>query len=145
MKTKIIEATSNEFNWGKFMICRFTPDEVAVRSEVDGGRSIIRARGWDPDRHFWVLDLQTGEGACFSKGHAGADLNKHKVWVCPLFEPFLAWLYTQDVTDLDALPGLVDLPHAENAMHGYRRKGPECTCSHRFGHFSHCNRKESRT
>ena len=125
MKTKIIEATSNEFNWGKFMLCRFTPDEVAVRSAVDG-RSVVRARGWDPDRHLWVLDLQTGEGACFSpKGHAAADLQKHRVWVCPLFEPFLSWLYTQDLTDLDALPALVDLPNAENAMFGYRRKGPE--------------------
>lgn len=74
----------------------------------------------------WVLDLQTGEGAFFRPGgYAAADLEKHRVWVCPLFEPFLEWLYRQDLTDLGQLPRLVELPDAEFAMRGYRRAGPD--------------------
>lgn len=52
------------------------------------------------------------------------DLDKHRVWVCPLYEPFLNWLYAQDLADLDKLPDLVDIPDAEFQMHGYRRPGP---------------------
>ena len=73
-----------------------------------------------------MLDLQTCEGAAFSPGGlVSADLNKHRVWVCPLYEPFLNWLYKQDTTDLSALPAHVDLPDAEFQMSGYRRPGPE--------------------
>jgi hypothetical protein len=36
MKTKFIEASdAKEFNWGKFALCRFEPEEWARRSEVD--------------------------------------------------------------------------------------------------------------
>ncbi len=125
MKTKIIEATSNEFNWGKFMIAEFTPDHWRVRSVVDA-LPLLRARGWST-QHLWVLDLQTGEGACFRRGpggHARSDLNNHQIWVCPLFEPFLEWLYAQTFDDLDQLPAVVDLPNAKNESHGYRRSGP---------------------
>jgi hypothetical protein len=124
VKTRIVEATSNDFNWGKFLICRFTEEELSVRSAVNG-TPVVTGRGWDPQRHVWVLDLATGEGACFApRGLAKADLEKHRIWVCPLFEPFLAWLYEQDVSDLDKLPAVVDLPNAENALAGYRRPGP---------------------
>lgn len=122
MKTKFIEAKNN-FNWGKFAICRFDPEEWARPSSVDAARTVLRSQGWDP-RHVWVLDLATGEGAFFMPGgHAGSDLNKHAVWVCPLFEPFLAWLYEQDLSDLDALPAVVDIA-APASMHGHRRPGP---------------------
>ncbi len=131
MKTKIIEATSNRFNWGKFCLARFDDEEWSIRSPVADENAegytpsgVIAGRGWSR-AHLWVLDLQTGEGAFFHPGGAAQyDLNKHKIWVCPLFEPFLGWLYQQDLTDLDALPAVVDLPHAKNAMHGYRRPGP---------------------
>ncbi len=129
MITKIIEAT-NGFNWGKFMVAQFTPDEWARKSLIDAdvgpiGRSLLRSLGWDASvDHFWVLDLQTGEGAYFRhSGNASADLHKHAIWVCPLYEPFLEWLYQQPA-DLAALPELVDLPQAESAIYGYRRKGP---------------------
>ena len=122
MKTKLIEATSNGFNHGKFLVGRMDT-EWSVRSAVDG-RPLVSGRGWTRD-HLWICDLATGEGACFRPGGlASADLNKHAIWVCPLFEPLLAWLYRQDLTDLDALPAIVDLPDARNAMHGYRRPGP---------------------
>ena len=72
----------------------------------------------------YKLRLQTGEGAMFRPGGSpAADLDKHAVWVCPLFQPFLAWLYEQDLTDLDALPAHVELPDAEFAFAGYRRPG----------------------
>src|SRR6266568_9619596 len=82
---------------------------------------MLSERGWTSD-HLLVLDLQTGEGAIFRPGgSARADLNeKHQVWVCPLFEPFMEWLYKQDTPDLTALPDQVELD-APGAPFGYRR------------------------
>lgn len=133
MKLKFIEATNRAaggINWGKFAVGRFEPDEWSYRSAVRGdevfgipiaNRSLLAERGWS-EQHLLVLDLQTGEGSMFRHGGlAVADLNtKHQIWVCPLFEPFLTWLYQQDVTDLDKLPALVEL-EAPSSMSGYRR------------------------
>lgn len=128
MITKLIEATQGVeggFNHGKFMVARFT-DEWDRLSEIDRQvsgheRSLLNRCGWSRE-HLLVIDLQTGEGAIFRHGGlASADLQKHAVWVCPLFEPFLAWLYTQDI---ESLPDLVELPDAPEAMYGYRREGP---------------------
>lgn len=124
MITKFIEATNEEKNWGKFMVARFTREEWSQTSVVNGG-SVIAGRGWSPD-HILVFDLQTGEGALFRQGGlAKADLSKHKIWVCPLFESFLTWLYKQDVSDLEKLPSLVNfsLEEAPFEMAGYRRSG----------------------
>jgi hypothetical protein len=129
MKVKFIEAIgringpeSREGNWGKFMVAHFT-DEWTATSFVTK-KPLLREVGWAAG-HIIVFDLQTGEGGIFHpQGLAQADLEKHAVWVCPLFEPFLVWLYQQDLTDLDNLPDHVDLPHAEFAMSGYRRPGP---------------------
>lgn len=120
MKVVLIEATTG-FNWGKFMVARFEPVEWEIQSAV-GNVSILRSRGWT-SCHVMVFDLETCEGAAFFPGGlASADLDKHRVWVCPLFEPFLTWLYDQDLTDLDALPKLVELK-APFDMRGYRREG----------------------
>ena len=122
MKTKIIEAhDATCFNYGKFMLMR--PDhEWAYNSALDGG-PLLRSRGWDME-HLWVLDLQTGEGACFLPGGlASADLTKHGIWCCPMYEPFLNWLYKQDLSDLEKLPAVVDLGKVPTAMAGYRRPG----------------------
>lgn len=123
MTTKFIEATdATEFNWGKFAVCRFTPEEWQRRSALDE-RPLLACRGWGADNLF-VIDLQTGEGAIFRPGGlASADLNKHKVWVCPMFEPFLEWLYLQDLSDLAALPAMVNVGNVPTAMAGYRRSG----------------------
>jgi len=122
MITKIIEAT-NGFNWGKFAVCRFTLDQWCKVSPISHA-PLLSGLGWDP-RFIWVLDLQTGEGAFFRPGGlASADLNKHKIWVCPLYEPFLEWLYKQDLVELEFLPDVVELPNAESSFHGYRRPGP---------------------
>lgn len=124
METKFVEAIGT-LNWGKFMVGRFTQDEWDRRSEVDG-RRLVAGRGWDRHRHLLVFDLQTGEGALFwphANGMARMDLAKHKIWVCPLYEPFLEWLYLQDPDDLDVLPDRVELMDAEPSMYGYRRAG----------------------
>lgn len=124
METKFIEATNNNLNWGKFMIGRFTPEEWAYPAALDPtGRSLIAGRGWSQD-HIMVFDLQTGEGAIFKPGgYAKADLDKHQIWVCPMFEPFLEWLYQQDLRDLAKLPPSINLPDAEFSFSGYRRPG----------------------
>jgi hypothetical protein len=127
VRTKIIEVT-NGFNWGKFMLGQFD-EEWSYRSKVDAETRmpLLRARGWGPE-HLLVLDLQTGEGVVLRPGgNAKADLNEHRVWVCPMFEPFLMWLYKQpDPRKLYELPDIVTLSEAEapSDFRGYRRQGP---------------------
>jgi len=125
MKPKFIEVTNNNKNWGKFMVTKFYED-ASIPSQITPTQSLMSACGWTP-HHIMVFDLQTGEGAIFMPGGmAAADLDKHKIWVCPMFEPFLKWLYKQyrdPKFDLDKLPPLLDLPNAEFALRGHRREG----------------------
>lgn len=124
MDLHFLEATNGP-NWGKFGVGRFTAEEWGYRTHMREGLELplLSGRGWSSD-HLLVLDLQTGEGAIFRPGgSASSDLNdRHQIWVCPLFEPFLEWLYKQDTSDLSKLPALVDI-EAPYAMHGHRR-GP---------------------
>lgn len=131
MVTKFVEATQSAqsgINHGKFMLGRFDPDEWLRPCALDTqlyarSPNLLHRTGWSGD-HLLVLDLATGEGAIFWPGGSPvADLEKHRVWVCPMFEPFLEWLYRQDLTDLEVLPDLVELPNAPAAMAGYRRGG----------------------
>lgn len=125
MKTRIVEA-SNGGNWGKFMVAKYD-HEWSRRSVMEQQPNIpllsLIGQGHET---VWVLDLQTCEGAAFTPGgYAAADLEKHRIWVCPLFGTFLQWLYTQDLaTAFDALPESVELPDAPFSLYGYRRKGP---------------------
>jgi hypothetical protein len=129
METKFIEAgnrqaNDREFNWGKFMVAKFTDEEWLRFSEI-GHQSypLLYQVGWER-HHVIVFDLQTCEGAGFRPGgYAKADLDKHRIWVCPLYEPFLAWLYKQKLDNLSALPNVVDLD-APGEYSGYRRSGP---------------------
>lgn len=122
MKTRFIEVTDG-FNWGKVMVGRFEREEWGRRSVVLPDVSLLVAEGWSSDSII-VLDLATCEGAAFRPGgFAKADLEKHQVWVCPLFEPFLEWLYRQDLGDLDRLPEKVTIK-GPKALYGYRRPGP---------------------
>jgi len=124
MKTKIIEVTNNQLNWGKFMLCRFEDEEWATRSQIGSGL-LLPQIGWSMD-HIWVFDLQTFEGAAFlPRGIAEYDLRKHQIWVCPMFEPFLEWLYMQDLSNLEKLPSVLNLKDAEFMMSGHRRPGPD--------------------
>ena len=124
MKTYVFEARSTGGNWGKFLV-GIHDSEWSWRSEIDPiNMPLLRQIGWGHN-HIWVLDLQTCEGAGFRPGgYAKADLEKHKIWVCPLFEPFLTWLYRQDLDRIDELPQVVEL-EADFEFHGYRRPGPE--------------------
>lgn len=138
MDMKFVEAVHGPDggNWGKFAIGRFTAEEWNCRSAVPeaGGQRLVSSRGWSFSGHVMVFDLQTGEGAMFHPGGvAGADLNKHKIWVCPLFEHFLTWLY-EHVSQLaetwwQDLPALVELPDAPFDFAGYRRPGPKADAS----------------
>jgi hypothetical protein len=125
MIVKLIEATNHDaggMNWGKFMVCRFDETEWAYQSPIGGG-TLLHQVGWSKDV-LLVIDLQLGEGAIFRpKGLAAADLYKHQIHVCPMFEPFLTWLYEQDVTDLNALPAVVNIDDPASALYGYRRPG----------------------
>ena len=125
MRTRVIEATTGRAgNWGRFLLGRHD-----VEWEVQSGvshQTVLAGAATNPN-DIWVLDLVTGEGALFTPGgYAADDLEKHRIWVCPLFEPFLEWLYLQDLSDLDALPDVVHLPSRGNPMQmaGYRRAGP---------------------
>lgn len=121
MKTKLFEATSEGALWGKFLVGRMDTEWDYV-SKIDH-RGLVRGRGW-ARQHLWVLDLQTGEGAIFwPGGHPALDLQKKRIWVCPCFEGFLGWLYRQDLTDLDALPAVVEIPGGQTTA-SYRRPGP---------------------
>jgi hypothetical protein len=126
MKSQIVEVTNGPLNWGKFLVAHFDQKEVWHLSAVSPGRPLLQQIGYDlslPERGLWVLDLQTREGAWFKiGGYAKADLDKHKVWVCPMFEPFLEWLYA-NYKGIDELPTHVDLPEAPFSMSGYRREG----------------------
>lgn len=127
METVMIETVQSKDtarNHGKFLVGRMDKGEWEYRSQVDPGRPLLSVCGW-PGNFLWVMDLQTGEGIYVQPGgSARADLNRHQVWVCPMFEPFLEWLYTQDTTDIHSLRSLVELPDAEFSMQGYRREGP---------------------
>jgi hypothetical protein len=117
MDVRFLEVTNGPQNWGKFMVAKFT--EWDVPSALDG-RPLLAGRGWTPN-HLLVVDLQTGEGAIFHPGGlATADLNKHAVWVCPMFPFALQEIYERGVDDL---PAIIDLPDAPFEWAGYRRRG----------------------
>lgn len=130
MDLKFVEA-GNGFNWGKFAVGRFTDDEWFEPALYPGREepSLITGRGWTRE-HVQVFDLQTGEGAMFRLGAYPTDqLTRHRIWVCPLFEPFLQWLYdhvdTRPQTWWDDLPRTLELLAAPAEVYGYRRPGPD--------------------
>lgn len=131
MITKLIEATNTDaggINHGKFMVARFEPHEWSRRStqtlQTLPAMPLLWQCGWSPE-HILVTDLQTGEGAIFRPGGlASYDLNvKHRIWVCPLYERFLTWLYKQDLADLSALPDHVAIDDPDSSLQEYRRQG----------------------
>lgn len=129
--------TYNSFNWGKFVLLRHSPEDLHRRSALPGqeNASLLYGRKWDAEGTF-ITDLQTGEGCVFYLD-GGADEqsrllnNKHQVWVCPMFEPFVRWLadthpeLARGGGDITSLPSVVELPLAPTSMAGYRREGAE--------------------
>lgn len=125
--------TYNDFNHGKFVLLRHGPEDLRRRSALPGYETthILVGRKWDADGTF-IADLQTGEGCVFylECGSAAVQytLNqKHKIWVCPMYEPFVCWLadthpeLARGGGDITALPSVVELPDAPTAVAGYRR------------------------
>lgn len=137
MIVQFIEATQkiDQFNHGKFMVARFIGDEITAKSALPdytehslwnlGGLRKLR-----PGMTL-VLDLQTGEGAGFSLEPHGAgqtaarsalyELEKHELWVCPMFPPFLGWLFAQGMGgikgDIRTLPRYVELDTLDGALY----------------------------
>lgn len=131
MKTWIFEATQpGHGNWGKFLVGQMDEREWTWPSQVPGnptpGVPVLKLRHKWSRAHLWIKDLETGEGALFRPGgYAKADLNQRRIWVCPMFEPFLVWLYEQlrAGKTLDELPKGVEI-EADFDWAGYRRPGP---------------------
>jgi hypothetical protein len=133
MKTHFLEATNDDLNWGKFLVCIYDDEEKSYKSQMCPdlfGRPLLVSTGRGRPS-FWLLDLQTGEGAEFyppapkDAFTAKFDLDKHAVWVCPMYEPTLVWLYQNShLVFGGGLPGKINLPNAEFSFRGYRRPGP---------------------
>lgn len=131
MRTRIVEAHGNGFNWGKMLVGAFEPHEWEYKSQVPGVEgSVVRQQGWGPE-HLFVMDLATGEGAIFRLGGlASADLRKHAVWVCVLFPAALEALYelyrqnpVDPVTFVDELPPVIETPNVIADFRGRRWPG----------------------
>jgi hypothetical protein len=127
MKHTFVEVTNGPNNWGKFLVSKWELEDWRVKSAVHT-HGLLASIG-ENQACIWILDLQTGEGARFRPGgSAKADLEKHAIWVCPMYECFLEWLYAHPEHHQDpitTLPHYIDLPDAPFAMQGYRRKGPK--------------------
>jgi hypothetical protein len=139
MITQFIEATNfydGGLNWGKFLLCKFDDRDWSYQAtEADGALLSVMPGGresWNPETSIFVVDLQTGEGSRFDlRTEPVAQLERHKIWVCPLFEPFLKWLFREIQSrppgpgrfELTTLPAVAKFP-ASSALAGYRRAGP---------------------
>lgn len=130
--TKFVEV-SDQMNWCKAMVRRFGEADRAVRSRVREGVPLLEAvdanrrlKTGEVGRKLLVVDLQTEEGAIFvpsPEGDPKADLERHAIWVCPLFLAFLRWLYAHP--DFEAIPALIELPNGDGVhFQGWRRPGP---------------------
>lgn len=137
MNLKFVEAghSVDGGNWGKFALGRYTGAELTEPTQFPGceGGRIVSLRG-SGHHHLWIFDLATGEAVRFPIAHVQAFdahhfLAEHRIWVCPLFEPFATWLFgyisAQRDTWWDTLPRIVELPDAPFALSGYRRPGSE--------------------
>lgn len=137
MISRFIEATNIQhggLNWGKFLLAKFEESDWQYQAVEAPGHALLAAlpgrEPWRPE-HIIVFDLQTGEGLRVNpRGEPGVDLVKHRVWVCPLFEPFLYWMFdylaglpTAWRGDIMRLPPVAYFK-ADSALAGYRRGGP---------------------
>jgi hypothetical protein len=121
MKTQFLEA-SGSMNHGRFLILEFEPSDWDVESKVSSGSVLASAGFWTWRPLFALIDLVTCEGALFDgRGVARHDLDSRRIWVCPMYEPTLEWLYRQKPVALP-LPGVVELD-VPGELYGHRRDG----------------------
>lgn len=136
MLSKMVEV-SDQVNWAKLMVSQFDNDELAYKSRVDTeAKSLLEAVA-ARRKEYWgeaqqkrlVVDLQTDEGAWFlphPERDPKVDLDRHQIWVCPLFYPFLQWLYRTNPVHVSGIPDVVELdPDDVIKFQGYRRPGPQ--------------------
>lgn len=138
MLTRFIEATNIDhggINWGKFLVAKFDSADWNVHAvEADGLllEVLPGKESWNRDTSVIVFDLQTGEGARFDlRTEPAMQLDKHRVWVCPMFAPFLDWLFKEIQSrppglgrfDITTLPAVAKFA-APSALAGHRRQGP---------------------
>lgn len=139
MELKFVEAgqaPEGGGNWGKFAVARWSTLEMREPTRFPGceGQFITGLTG-SPFDHIWLLDIQAGEGALFSINNpipvdVPHQLNEKQIYICPMFEPFMTWLWehirSHQGTNLDwfdELPRVVVLPEAPFDLYGYRRRG----------------------
>lgn len=150
MRTTIVEATTGpQGNHGKFLVGCFDAEWSYFSALKSPVAPVLDHEGWTPD-HLLVLDLATGEAALFRPGgSARDDLDKHGIWVCPMYEGFLVWLWDRynawvkewsgrvvgPVDFILSLPPLVELTFDEAPFSwtGYRRSGPSRAASVALG------------
>lgn len=133
MKVKFIEC-EDKLNWGKFQLLQWEPSDMQRQSKVREGTPLLmavegqRVAGNDPLKAVFVRDLQTEEGATLHPAKEvdpKPQLDRHRVWVCPLFLPFARWLFANWEGDVATLPDIVELSGEVLHLQGYRRPGEE--------------------
>lgn len=111
MRTKIIEVEEvNKTLWGKFMIGVFD-DEWGRSTMVEdyGHQNLLQRLGWVRE-HILIVDLSVGHGAIFHiKSYPVGQVAEKGIYFCPMMTAFVLWLSAQDLSDLDALPDVVEL------------------------------------
>jgi hypothetical protein len=120
MNTRLVEVTDGAF-YGKFLVAQF--DEAEWRHEAEVFKesihrpvpyALLDVCGWSRD-HLLVLDLETGNGTIFRPGgHLAHDMEKRQMgYVCPLYRPFLGWLYEHAARTggiaLDDIPAILHM------------------------------------
>lgn len=87
---------TNGPNWGKLAVGTFERHEWEYVSHV-AAEPLLARLGHGPSTRLF-LDLATGEGALFdcSQGLL-PQLARHKIWVCPMFEPGLTEFAKHDI------------------------------------------------
>lgn len=116
--------------YGKFLVCRMTPVELATPTAMPEARLLVPDAAPSPPlltyggrRRFnshstLVVDLQRGTAAAWPlQGVAEAYKAEHlqNLPVCPMYMPFIEWLYRDarwamgagDITDI---PAYIELP-----------------------------------
>lgn len=113
---------SNGGLWGKFLLLRHSPENLALKSSLPDfeNETLLRGRKFD-DEMTMMVDLQTGTGAIYTLSNPFDALfsleSKRRIWVCPLYRPTLFWLAQQGLGrgkgDITKLPRYIDVSEAE--------------------------------
>lgn len=123
MITRFVEVTDG-WMYGKFLVCRMDAEELATPSEMPDARHGERLLVHGGRRRFndhstLVIDLQLGTAAAWPlQGLMEAYESEH-LWhlhVCPMYRPFVRWLYEQGrwamgAGDITEIPRYLEVPN----------------------------------